>query len=137
MAQVLVFGHVTADLEVKKSQKDSTYVCFYLREQTGKGRTQSYQVWAWNGDVSRLVDQGVKKGSLVWITGTQQLVDSTTDQGKTKTKLLKVYLTNWGFVPGWRPNKSHADVKNDPEILPDSILPPMEVLDGDRVSLPE
>ena len=135
MAQVLVFGHVTGDLEVKKSHKDSTYVCFYLREQLGKGRTQSNQVWAWNGDVSRLIDQGVKKGSLIWLTGTQQLVDSTTDQGKIKTKLLKVYLTNWGFIPRWQ--KGHTEATNELGIIADRTYPPMEVVDGDRVSLPE
>ncbi len=77
-------------------------MCFRLTEQAGKGRTQAYQVWAWNEDVSRLLRLGVKKGTLLWLTGTQELVDCTAKQGTVKTMLLKVYLTNFGFVPGRR-----------------------------------
>ena len=55
MAQIYVFGRVDEDLVVKTSQKNSPYVCFTFKEQTGKGRTQFYQVWAWNENVSRLI----------------------------------------------------------------------------------
>ena len=37
MAQIFAFGRVENDLAPKKSQKDSTYVCFGFTEQTGKG----------------------------------------------------------------------------------------------------
>ena len=47
MAQIFAFGRVENDLAPKKSQKDSTYVCFGFTEQTGKGQFQYYQVWAW------------------------------------------------------------------------------------------
>ena len=39
----------------------------FKREQIGKGRTQAYQVWAWNENVSRLTTLGVKKGSFLWL----------------------------------------------------------------------
>ena len=78
MAQIFAFGRVENDLVPKKSQKDSTYVCFGFTEQTGKGQFQYYQVWAWDDEVSRLARLGVKKGSRLWITGTQHLVDCTT-----------------------------------------------------------
>ena len=77
MAQIFAFGRVENDLAPKKSQKDSTYVCFGFTEQTGKGQFQYYQVWAWGDEVSRLIQLGVKKDSRLWITGTQQLVDCT------------------------------------------------------------
>lgn len=137
MAQIFVFGRVENDLEVKKSQKDSSYVCFYVREQAGGGQTQAYQVWAWEPHVSRLVRMGVRKGSLVWITGALQMVDSTEDHGKVRTKLLKVYLSSWGYVPSWHTRQNHADTANDPEILSDASIPSAEVLDGDREALPE
>lgn len=82
MAQIFVFGHVKENLLVKKSQKGSEYVCFHLKEHTGNGRTQTYQVWAWGEDVSRLVRFGVKEGSLIWLTGAIQLVDCTDSHGK-------------------------------------------------------
>ena len=137
MAQIYVLGRVEEDLVVKKSQKDSSYVCFSFKEQTGKGRTQSYQVWAWNEDVSRLVKLGVKKGSLLWLTGTMQLVDCTEDHGKVKTKVMKVFLTNWGYLPGKYPRQNEADAENDPGPIPDPPALPMEVMDGDREALPE
>ena len=137
MAQIYVFGRVEEDLVVKKSQKGSSYVCFSFKEQLGKGRTQSYQVWAWNEDVSRLERLGVKKGSLLWITGTMQLVDCTEERGKVRTKVLKVFLTNWGYLPGKHPGQDPADAGNDTGPTLDSPSPPMEAVDGDREALPE
>lgn len=136
MAQIFLFGQVENDLEVKKSQKNSSYVCFYVKEQAS-GRSQSYQVWAWNTDVSRLIQLGVKKGSQIWITGTLQMVDATDSQGIIRTKILKVYLTNWGYISLRFPTHSHVDSKNEP-LIPEAVsTSPAEILDGDRDFLPE
>lgn len=135
MAQIFVLGRVEDDLSSMTSQSGSAYVCFRLTEQAGKGRTQTYQVWAWNEDVTRLLRLGVKKGTLLWLTGTQELVDCTAKQGTAKTMLLKVYLTNFGFVPGRRLDGSHTDAPNGPETAVPP--PPPEVLDGSREPLPE
>lgn len=136
MAQIFAFGRVENDLVPKKSQKDSTYVCFGFTEQTGKGQFQYYQVWAWDDEVSRLIQLGIKKESRLWITGTQRLVDCTAGRGKEKDKVLKIYLSDFGFLPGHFPKESPADFPNDPETA-ESTPPPMEVLDGERESLPE
>ncbi|MCM1214951.1 MAG: single-stranded DNA-binding protein [Lachnospiraceae bacterium] len=137
MAQMFAFGRVENDLAPKKSQRDSTYVCFGLTEQIGKGQFQYYQVWAWGDDVSRLSRLGVKKGSQLWITGSLQLVDCTVDHGKNKTKTLKVYLSNFGFVPGRSSTGSSPNSPDDPETMCAAASSPMEVLDGERESLPE
>lgn len=137
MAQIYVFGHVEEDLLVKQSQKNSPYVCFSFREQIGKGRTQSYQVWAWNEQVSRLTAMGVKKGSLLWLTGTMHLVDCTEEHGKVKTKVMKVFLTNWGYLPAKRSILNQMEKENDTGQMPDSQIPPAEVMDRDRTALPE
>lgn len=136
MAQIFAFGRVENDLVPKKSQKDSTYVCFGFTEQTGKGQFQYYQVWAWDDEVSRLIQLGIKKESRLWITGTQRLVDCTAGRGKEKDKVLKIYLSDFGFLPGHFPKESPADFPNDPETA-ESAPPPVEVLDGERDSLPE
>ena len=135
MAQIIVFGRVENDLELKESQSGSTYVCFRLTEHAGKGRTQSYQVWAWNEDVNRLVKLGIKKGTRIWLTGTQELVDGTMGQGKAKTKILKVYLTNFGFIPSHRAGESSPAAPKDPETA--ATVPPPEAIDGNRETLPE
>ena len=137
MAQIYVLGRVEEDLVVKTSQKNSPYVYFNFKEQTGKGRTQSYQVWAWNENVSRLVTLGVRKGSLLWLTGTMQLVDCTEEQGKGRTKVMKVFLANWGYLPTKQSASIQADVENETGQLSDSPIPPAEVMDGDRTALPE
>lgn len=135
MAQIFVLGRVEDDLAVKTSQSGSAYVCFRLTEQVGKGRTQTYQVWAWNEDASRLSRLGVGKGRMIWLTGTMELVDCTTGQGNVKTKMLKVYLTNFGFVPGRYPGDRHTAIPNGPE--PAAAPSPPEILDGSREPLPE
>ncbi len=134
MAQIHVIGQVTHDLAPRKSQKGSAYVCFQLKEWTGKGRFQSYQVWAWNEDVSRLIRANVRKGSLIWLTGTQELVDCTEGTNSRRTMLLKVYLTNWGFLPGARQQSGSAEPPDEPSVF---SPPPAQVLDGDREPLPE
>lgn len=137
MAQVFVFGQVGDDLELKTSQKGNVYVCFWLRELLAKGRFQQYQVWAWGEDAQRLERLRVKKGSMIWLTGLLQLVDCTVNHGQTKTKLLKVALTDWGYLPTQRlaPPVSHPAVSAlaDKEQPPDF---PGGILDGDRDTLP-
>lgn len=76
------------------------------------------------------------QGSRLWITGTQQLVDCTAGHGKDRTKLLKIYLSNFGFLPGRAPKESPTDSPDDPETA-DAAPPLVEVLDGERESLPE
>jgi len=127
---------VENDLAPKKSQKDSTYVCFGFTEQTGKGQFQYYQVWAWDDEVSSLARLGVKKGSRLWITGTQQLVDCTAGHGKERAKILKIYLSNFGFLPVRISKEGSADFPDEPGTA-DAAPPPVEVLDGERESLPE
>ncbi len=135
MAQVIVFGQVEDDLELKTSQKGNVYVCFLLLERLSKGRYQQYQVWAWGEDAQRLGRLRVKKGSMIWLTGSLQLVDCTVNHGQNKTKLLKVALTDWGYLPTQRltPSSTHPAALADKEQPPDF---PGGTLDGDRDTLP-
>lgn len=59
------------DLVPKESQSKQSYVCFDLMERT-KNWTQFYQVWAWDADVTRLMQFKVKKGSMIWLAGSQR-----------------------------------------------------------------
>ena len=56
-----------------------------------KNWTQFYQVWAWDADVTRLMQFKVKKGSMIWLAGSQRLVDVRMKDGKLEKK-LKVSL---------------------------------------------
>lgn len=130
MAQVFIFGYVEDEIVPKQSQKETTYVSFRLKEYIGKGRTQTYQVWAWEETVKLIQKLGIKKGSHVWATGSLELVDCTVNKGAAKTKMLKVYCSSIGFVPG---SKQSAETEKVPEI-PTTFH--VEELDGDREPLP-
>ena len=135
MAQIFVFGRITADLTLKESINQTPYICFNLAENIGFGehrRTQYYQVWAWGTDTTRLINAGVKKRSLIWLTGSLELVDNTEKDGKTKTKTLKVALDNWGFVPAGQAKLPDPDVSKESETNAET-----NKLDGDREFLPE
>lgn len=133
MAQVFVFGRVEDDLKLKTSQRDTEYVCFRLRENLSNGLTQQYQVWAWGEDALRLERRRVKRGSLIWLSGSLFLADCTIKRGQAPVKVLKVALADWGFLPTAQQTGSRAYSPADREEPPD---PPVRVLDGDREPLP-
>ena len=133
MAQIQVIGYVETALQLKQSQKGTAYVSFYLKEHLGKGRCQTYQVWAWGNLAARMERLDVKEGNLLWLTGSLELVDCTVKHGQEKAKLLKIYCSDFGYIPRRRAERQDTDhgtaAPADPEASP-------EVLDGDRVQLP-
>lgn len=99
MAQIYVFGRVMHELTPKESQSKQPYVCFDLMERSGGEHPNFYQVWARGDQAARLARLKVKKGSMIWLTGSQKLVDVRQKDGAT-VKKLKVWLTDFGFLPG-------------------------------------
>lgn len=134
MAQIFVFGRVMHELVPKESQSKQPYVYFDLMERTGGNHAEFYQVWAGGADVARLTRLKVKKGSMIWITGSQKLVDIRRKDGTT-VKKLKIWLTDFGYLPGQssrelpeREQHGFDEAVGTPE--------PFEVMDGDREPLP-
>ena len=107
MAQIVVFGRVMHELVPKEGQSKQQYVCFDLMERSGNNPPDYYQVWARGDDVTRLMRLKVKKGSMIWLTGSQKLVDVRQKDGTT-----------------------------DPDDAAPVPSPP-EVMNGDREPLPE
>ena len=143
MAQVTVFGRVTADFEMQTSQNKNPYVRFDLAEAIGYGkyaRTQYTQVWARGRHADNLIRGKVKKGSFIWVTGSLELEEFTKQDGVTKDKRLKIWLDNWGFVDSGRPkhNKADAGDQHDHEPQPSPAAPENAgTIDGERDPLPE
>ncbi len=135
MAQIHVFGYVMEDPIPKQSQTNNAYVCFPLREYLGKGRWQTYQVWAWGSNVHHMKRLGIKSGSLIWLTGKLELVDCTVNHGKERTKALKVFCNDFGYLPHSKNGK--VDTKQSNGIADTQDLPIPEEIDGDRMPLPE
>ena len=71
MAQIVVFGRVMHELVPKEGQSKQQYVCFDLMERSGSTPPDYYQIWARGEDVTRLMRLKVKKGSMIWLTGSQ------------------------------------------------------------------
>lgn len=135
MAQITVFGYVAEDLEPKHSQRQIAYVCFPLREYLGKGRWQTFQVWVWGSDVSRIMRLGIRKSSLIWITGSMELVDCTQQKGTQRTKIMKVSCKDFGYLPR---QKGSSQIAPNETGNTEFLQPPIaQELDGDRMPLPE
>lgn len=142
MSQSYTIGRVTADFELQSSANDVPYVRFSLAEGLGYGehaRTQYLQVWAWREDATRLMKRKVKKGSLIWVSGSLELETYQKRDAETKDKRLKVTLDNWGFVPGGKASASPPEtealhVNNSPDDAKQAM--PDGEIDGDREALP-
>lgn len=131
MAQTYVIGRVTADLERKISINQHPYVRFDIAENIGgrgHSRTQYFQICAMGGDADRLIRARVKKGSLIWVSGSLELEIFTGKDGSTTDKRLKILLDNWGFVP-----VTNKDVLEQP---PSTLTAASTEIDGDREPLP-
>ena len=135
MAQIHVFGRVMHDLVPKEGQTKQPYVCFDLMERNGGNQPDFYQVWARGDAVARLMKLKVRKGSMIWLTGSQKLVDVRQKDGTT-VKKLKIWLTDFGFLPGQSSKAKSTSEQHDPdEAAP--VPSPSEVMNGDREPLPE
>lgn len=137
MAQVNVIGRITNELELKHGQNGNSYVRFSFAENIGskdRARTQYYQVWAWGEDAERLVNAGVKKGSLIFIAGKIELETYTKQDGLTVDKRLKISLNDWEFIPfgNGRANNSLHHQKSSADAPPN-----MATINGDKDTLPE
>jgi len=142
MSQVFTIGRVTADFELKTSQKKNHYVRFSLAENIGYGqntKTQYLQVWARGVDAENLAKANVKKGSLIWVSGSIELEEFMKQNG-ILDKRLKITLNDWGFVLSRKPGDEKSQVQYNDEsgtkTLSDGI-PSGGEIDGDRNDLPD
>lgn len=132
MAQINVIGYVAQDIILKHSQEGTAYVHFYMKEYIGKSRYQAYQVWAWDNVASMLQRLRIRKGSLIWVSGSLELVDHTA-KGGLQTKMLKIYCSDFSIVRCTPAANLPAESMTADSVSPGSP----EELDGDRNQLPE
>ena len=137
MSRVSFIGRVITDPELKESARKVPYIRLVMFEQLGygpKARKQDYHVWTFGERALELHERGVKKGSLLWVSGPLELVDYLQQDGITKDKKLKVKLHDWDYVTSMNWKKSRDKQKSGPE--PETAAP-AEVIDGERDALPE
>ena len=135
MSQIYVIGRITADLELKTSANGIPYARFELAEKIGRKehmRTQYLQICAIGDDAKRIAHARVRKGSLIWISGSLEFEKYTNRDGSTIDK-NKVLLDNWGFVP------VSADKADDALCDESSVtvcINTANTIDGDKEILP-
>ena len=133
MAQINVIGYVTQDIILKQSRGGNAYAHFILKEYMSKNRYQTYQVWIWENTLPKLKRFQIKKGSLIWITGSLELVDYNATNRQEKIQILRINCNDLGVI---RVNLAEnvATESMTAESTPEGL--PVE-LDGDRNQLPE
>ena len=133
MAQINVIGYVTQDIILKQSRGGNAYAHFILKEYISKNRYQTYQVWIWENTLPKLKRFQIKKGSLIWITGSLELVDYNATNRQEKIQILRINCNDLGVI---RVNlaENMATESMTAESTPEGL--PVE-LDGDRNQLPE
>ena len=101
MITISTTGRVTADLELKMSTNQNPYLRFNLAVNKGFGEKQHavfLQCWLYNEQAQRMINAGVKKGSLIEIAGDMDIVDYEKPDG-TKAMIQKVTLYDWNYGP--------------------------------------
>ena len=133
MAQINVIGYVTQDIILKQSRGGNAYAHFILKEYISKNRYQTYQVWIWENTLPKLKRFQIKKGSLIWITGSLEFVDYNATNRQEKIQILRINCNDLGVI---RVNLAEnvATESMTAESAPEAL--PVE-LDGDRNQLPE
>ena len=133
MAKLMCIGRVTADLELRESARKEPYVRFSLAENLGYGetaRTQYFQVWTWGHLAEKLVKRKVRKGSLIWVSGSLELEEYTRSDGETRDKRLKLKLDDWDYTPAFQSKTESGIPQSNPTV-------PVGTVDGEREALPE
>ena len=99
---ITLTGRVTADLELQTSQNNTEYVQFNVAVNKGYGEQEHanfYQCVLFGKAAERLSKAGVKKGSLLFITGDLDLVEYTRRSDGSKGMLPKITVYEWNYVP--------------------------------------
>lgn len=110
--QITLTGRVTADLELQTSSNGTEYIQFNVAVNKGYGEqehTNFYQCVLFGKAAERLSKAGVKKGSLLFITGDLDLVEYTRKADGSKGMIPKITVYEWNYVPtGKRTEGSNA-----------------------------
>ena len=109
---ITLTGRVTADLALQTSHGGTEYVQFNVAVNKGFGEQEHanfYQCVLFGKAASRIANAGVRKGSLLFLTGDLDLVEYTRRDG-SKGMTAKIAVYEWNYVPtGKRTEDGNAD----------------------------
>ena len=108
---ITLTGRVTADFELQTSHNGTMYVQFNMAVNKGFGAQEHanfYQCVLFGKDAERIIKAGVKKGSLLFVTGDLDIVEFTRKDG-SKGMTPKITVYDWSYVPtGKRSEEGNA-----------------------------
>lgn len=114
---ITLTGRVTADLEIQTSSNGTEYIQFNVAVNKGYGEQEHanfYQCVLFGKAAERLSKAGVKKGSLLFITGDLDLVEYTRKADGSKGMIPKITVYEWNYVPtGKRTEGSNANTEGN------------------------
>lgn len=136
--QISLMGRVTADLEIQTSTNGTDYIQFNVAVNKGFGEQEHpnfYQCVLFGKATERISKAGVKKGSLLFITGDLDLVEFTRKADSSKGMIPKVTVYDWNYVPaGKRAESSNANTGSGAPAGTDDVF--MNVEDCGENGLP-
>ena len=100
--QISLMGRVTADLEIQTSTNGTDYIQFNVAVNKGFGEQEHpnfYQCVLFGKATERISKAGVKKGSLLFITGDLDLVEYTRKSDGSKGMIPKITVYEWNYIP--------------------------------------
>ena len=109
---ITLTGRVTADLELQTSSNGTEYIQFNVAVNKGYGEQEHanfYQCVLFGKAAERISKAGVRKGSLLFITGDLDLVEFTRKSDGSKGTIPKITVYEWNYIPtGKRTEGSNA-----------------------------
>ena len=99
---ITLTGRVIADLELQTSQNHTEYVQFNVAVNKGFGEQEHpnfYQCVLFGKAAEKVCKAGVKKGSLLFITGDLDLVEYTRKSDGSKGMIPKITVYEWNYIP--------------------------------------
>ena len=115
--QITLTGRVTADPELQTSSNGTSYVQFNVAINKGFGEQEHpnfYQCILFGKAAERICNAGVKKGSLLFITGDLDLVEFTRKADGSKGIIPKITVYDWNYVSaGKRAENNNANADNN------------------------
>lgn len=129
----ILIGRVTADIELQTSENGNKYVCFNVAVNKGYGEnahTLFPQCFAFGEEAEHIIRKKVRKGSLVYIIGDQDLVEfQKRDMTMDKNNKIIVHYLDYLSI-----GKPKEDGQSDAPVPP--APPEVEEIDGDKIDLP-
>ncbi len=125
-SQLTTTGRVTADLELKTSTKNIPYVSFSIAVNKGKKEDQKttfYKCVVFREEAEKIVKAGVKKGSLLAVSGEFEMSEyESKTRGMVTEPKITIHYWKYLFAGGAKQDNNYS-ASTDSQDIPDGYEP--------------